>query len=339
MKGQGCLYRRGSTWWIGYVSPRGYVRESSGSEVRADALDLLKKRQADVLGGWNPGARKTTVNELLDVLLRDYEMHGRASQGTVKGHVSTLQGELGNALASSITYATAQGLVQRWQAEGRAPATINRLLATLRRAFRLGELVGLVDRVPPFPHLREDNVRQGFVEGEQLTDVLGLIEDTNVRDLVEWLSVAGMRVGEASRLEWKHLHQTDQGETELRVPAELTKNRQPRVLPIAGPLKAIIYRRRAARRLDCVLIFHRSGKAIKDFRAAWATACKRAGRAGLLVHDLRRSAIRALRQAGVSEEIAMRISGHQTASVFRRYRIVTTDDQRAALQRLVAEAD
>jgi integrase len=191
-----------------------------------------------------------------------------------------------------------------------------------------------VDRVPPFPHLREDNVRQGFVEGEQLVDVLGAIEDTALRDFVEWLSVAGMRVGEARQLEWKHLHRTDQGDVELRVPAELTKNRQARVLPIAGPLKAIIYRRRAARRLDCVLIFHRGGKPIRDFRAAWSTACKRAGRPGLLVHDLRRSAIRALRQAGVSEEITMRISGHQTASVFRRYRIVTTDEVAGALEQL-----
>ena len=36
--------------------------------------------------------------------------------------------------------------------------------------------------------------------------------------------------------------------------------------------------------------------------------------------------------AHVDEQIAMRVSGHKTASVLRRYRIVTTDAVRAALE-------
>jgi len=55
---------------------------------------------------------------------------------------------------------------------------------------------------------------------------------------------------------------------------------------------------------------------------------------GLIVHDLRRSAIRNLIRAGVSEQVAMRISGHKTVSVFRRYNIVATDDVVTAMRRL-----
>jgi integrase len=94
------------------------------------------------------------------------------------------------------------------------------------------------------------------------------------------------------------------------------------------------------RRLDCPYVFHRNGKQIKDYRDAWATACKDsslvAGRAGVTPHDLRRCAARNLSRAGVPEQIAMRITGHKTASMYRRYRIVDERDLREATQSLNA---
>jgi integrase len=83
-------------------------------------------------------------------------------------------------------------------------------------------------------------------------------------------------------------------------------------------------------------IFHRGGSPVGEFRKSWATATKNAGVAGKLFHDLRRSAVRNMTQAGTPAAVAMRISGHKTASMFQRYNIVCVDDLSAALEKTEA---
>jgi hypothetical protein len=50
--------------------------------------------------------------------------------------------------------------------------------------------------------------------------------------------------------------------------------------------------------------------------------------------SVRRSAVRNLIRAGVTEHVAMKISGHKTASVFRRYDIVDAGDLADAAQKI-----
>ncbi|MGC1436170.1 MAG: hypothetical protein WA847_09785 [Terriglobales bacterium] len=90
-----------------------------------------------------------------------------------------------------------------------------------------------------------------------------------------------------------------------------------------------------------------------NLRTEWGKACGAVGLAkrvqqtsesaniwyayeGLIVHDLRRSAVRNLVNAGLAENVAMKISGRKTASVFRRYRIVSPANVVEAMQKVVA---
>ena len=82
------------------------------------------------------------------------------------------------------------------------------------------------------------------------------------------------------------------------------------------------------RGMICPFVFHRNGRRIKSFYKAWRTA--KAECPGKLLHDFRRTAVRNYVRAGVSERVAMAMSGHKTRAIFDRYDIVSPGDLQAA---------
>jgi len=84
-------------------------------------------------------------------------------------------------------------------------------------------------------------------------------------------------------------------------------------------------------------VFHRNdGRAVRGwYYDAWKTTCEKAGFPGRLVHDFRRSCVRNLvTRAGVSERVAMSVTGHKSRSVFDRYHIVSDADPADAMRKL-----
>ena len=57
---------------------------------------------------------------------------------------------------------------------------------------------------------------------------------------------------------------------------------------------------------------------------------------GFTPHDVRRAGARNLRRAGVSEDVAVKVTGHRTRSVFTRYNIVDSGDLHDAMQSVSA---
>src|SRR5262245_63503227 len=145
---------------------------------------------------------------------------------------------------------------------------------------------------------------------------------------------------EVLRLRWP---QVDFAGGFVRLEPGTTKNAEGRAFPLIPELRALLERRQAlTRRCEraqgriIAHVFHRYGRPIRSLRRAWRTACKNAGHPGLLLHDLRRSAVRNLERASISRSVAMKLTGHKTEAVYRRYAIVAESDLREAGAKLSA---
>jgi integrase len=223
--------------------------------------------------------------------------------------------------------------VERRRQAGASNATINRELAIVRHGFKLGALQDppLVHRQPAIPELEEDNARQGFIEREQYQVLLGELPES-LRALFVCGYHTGARKNELRRIKWD---QVDFEGRAIRLSAGHTKGTQARTLPIYGEMEHWLRKQQETAPERNEFVFHGShGHPVDNHLLGWAEACARAGFAGLLFHDLRRSAVRNMKRAGIQDVVAMKISGHKTRSVFDRYNIVDESDVSGAAEKL-----
>ena len=218
---------------------------------------------------------------------------------------------------------------------GRKNSTINRELALLRRAFRLGHQHDpqLVRRVPVIKPPREDNVREGFLDADKYQLILDALSE-DIKPIFVVAYHLGMRTGEllALKRSW-----VDLSEGLIFVNGRVTKNNSAKTVPIYGEMKPWLEKTLADGERNsprCPWLFSNDGKPVKSFKSDWTQARESAGVPELLFHDLRRTAVRNMIRAGVSEKVAMKISGHKTPSMLWRYNITDTRDMKDAGERI-----
>jgi integrase len=231
-------------------------------------------------------------------------------------------------------------MFKKRKADGDADASINRTTGMLEVCFKLAMRTRKLNSIPYIEHLKEDNTREGFLTPSQFQELLPHVP-ADLKDFTEWLYACGMRKGEATLLRWEMLDEKPKGGPVLRIPGYICKNKKGRTLPLDKKLAAIIERRKAVQYVavdgvtstkPCPFIFHRNGAPVGDFKKSWKTATKAAGLPGILVHDMRRSAVKNLVDSGCPQLIAMKVSGHKSEAMFKRYAITVDEEVRAGME-------
>jgi integrase len=336
---QGTLYRRKGTrnWSIKFYLDGQAMRESTGTADHEEAIAFLRRRIDEAARGrYIEPTERITFEEMRDLLLENYRF--KRNRTDPSRHVKNLAGCFARLRGDEITEERIRAYSRkRLEADRVAPATLRRELAVLKRMLRLAS--ARLARIPLVDMPRVDNARQGFFEEEDLQAILPHLPP-HARNLVEFLYLTGWRSGEASRLQWSDVDWKRQ-----TVFLRDSKNREPRIFPFKyhPRLEEVLRRQREeVARWErehnhiCPAVFHWRGRAIQKLRRSWQNGCRAAGRPGRLLHDFRRTAVRNLIRAGVQQAIAMKITGHKTDSIFRRYLIV---DEELLAQATGAVAD
>jgi integrase len=136
-------------------------------------------------------------------------------------------------------------------------------------------------------------------------------------------------MGELLKLEWSDV---DMRRREFTL--RKTKNGETRIVPMTPEVHGVFSELWKDRRLDTNRVFLYKGKPWKNPRTAFAAACRRAGITGLRLHDLRHTASTNLRRAGVDTLTAMKIVGHKSEQMHRRYNTIQPEDLHEAAAKL-----
>lgn len=208
---------------------------------------------------------------------------------------------------------------------GAATSTVNRELAVLKAMYRHGSEADppKVLRVPRFPEkLREPNPRTGFLTDEQYAALQSKCKHAWLRTLLSVAYNFGFRKAELLGL---RVAQIDLKSRTIRLLSGETKTDKGRTVVMTEAVYRLVSECVRGKNPGDAVFTWADGRSVRDFRAAWASLVKEAGVPDLLLHDLRRTAIRNMVRAGISKHVAKQISGHATDSVFDRYDI--TDEQ------------
>ncbi len=335
-------------YWIHYRVPSGKQRwEFIGVSIE-EARAAEGKRKAQKFE--NPGvlekvpAEKMTFTELAEWYLDLSSVKKLASYERIKGALANFNREFGERIISSLKPLDLENYQEKREEAGRAPATIDMEIGLVKTMVTKAFDNDLVDgrTVKAFRTVKRKLRKADNARRRTLTiDEYLKLADMAPPHLKSILTVAfntGMRTGELRGLRWSHI---DREKGVIRLPAELTKEARPKIIPINKDVNKVLGSTPKALHHDFVFTYQ--GNPILSpggLKKSFMTACSRAGipygqehPEGLIFHDIRRTVKTNFVNAGVDQVHRDIILGHSLHGMDAHYMAPSIKDLHRAMAR------
>jgi integrase len=249
---------------------------------------------------------------------------------------------LANARLNHIDEALIARFVQ-WRCKSVQPATVNRGLATLRRALRLAARWRVIPRTPHFELLRGERTREFVLNRQAEALYLGACPEP-LCSIATLVMDTGLRVGEALSLKWndvflKPVGQASRGYVHIRNGKSQNAKRNISLTTRAAALLKDLSMNPLS---DYVFVRNDKSSPVSRFTVEGQHAKVREDLrfpSDFVIHSLRHTMLTRLGEAGVDAFTIMRIAGHSTLSVSQRYVHPTPETLERAIGRLESQVE
>ena len=262
--------------------------------------------------------QERTLRELLDRYLSEHAAR-RANYRRDRTSVKNLNKFFGNPTLDQITPKRIVAYKNQRYIDGVKPATINRELASLKKAFNLARREWEWCDDNPVCRVsmeQENNTRDRWLTVEEEQRLLAAAIPW-LRELIVFAIYTGMRMGEILALTWAGVDLFRRIATVFR-----SKNGERRTIPVNTTVLDLLKGKYAARLGTIDLVFHSESHTPLDgsnIRRALTTALDNARIQDLHFHDLRHTFATRMVQAGIDLYKVQRLLGHKSPIMTQRY--------------------
>ncbi len=317
----GLFKRQGKVWWMNFMYHGRQVRRSTGTADRRLAESILAKVRVQIIEGRFfdvVGENTRTFDELMERYLNEHA--ARKSQPRhYRGYMNSLKSFFGGRLLAEITPKLIVEYKNGRYAAGLKPASINRELANLKKAFNLAVREWEWCRDNPVSRVsmeRENNQRDRWLTFDEEARLLRVCAPW-LRELVIFALHTGMRMGEILEQTWRWVDFSRRTITVFR-----SKNGERRTIPMNQTVLSVLKEKAKLRSLKTELVFCskvftplEAGHLRRSFRLA----LRKAEIEDFHFHDLRHTFATNLVQAGVDLYKVQRLLGHKSPVMTQRY--------------------
>lgn len=309
------------------IRKRGFPPMTATFERKSDADKWARDTESDIERGLRfpqHEAERHTVADLVDKQLEHVKLHRAHDydrQDVILGWWKNKLGAYTLAAAATKPAVLASARDALMTKEGLSPATVNRYLSALSKAFSNAVQEWHWLRDNPLRNIskaEEPRGRVRYLDDEERARLLEACRKSEYKPLylmVLFAMTTGMRRGELVGLRWQDI------DLERRIAVlQNTKNGDRRSVPIVPEVAALLREHGKVRQLGKDQVFIVGGAPeMWLFDRAWYAALKAAKVRDFRWHDLRHTAASYLAMSGATTAEIAAVLGHRTLQMVKRY--------------------
>ncbi|TVM03454.1 MAG: integrase [Candidatus Brocadia sp. WS118] len=317
------MFKRGGVWWTSVTYKGKRSRKSLDTDDKKLAQTIEAKIRTEIVEGKyfeRFSSESKTVNDMMEKFMKEHAP--KVAINTQRSYLASLKHlspYFGDAKLTAVTPKKIYDYKVLRYSEEAKPATINRELAMLSKAFNLSvkqwEWVN-ENPVSKAPKEKENNERDRWLTDDEEKRLLENSPQWLKRIIVFDLHT-GLRIGELLSLQWSKTNL-------LRriIIIQESKNGKPRTIPLNQIAFEILAEKSKIRNIKHDLVFTSSvGTKIDsdNLRRAFEKALQKADIQDFHFHDLRHTFATRLAQRGIDIYKISKLLGHKDIRMTQRY--------------------